>query len=304
MPPPPPADSGHSITASANQPRLRTVLAPNATPLTYRGTNTYILGSGHVAIIDPGPDIPAHLTAILAALAPDERVSHILVTHPHRDHSALAPALSAATGAPISAFGTATDGRSPRMQDLAAAGLASGGDGLDHIFLPDQRLQDGDILIGPDWQITALHTPGHLGSHLCYSAGNWLFSGDHVMGWSSSVISPPDGDMRAYMAALHRLDRPDWALFLPGHGDPIHRPQHRVRALITHRQQREAQILAALSQGAATADSLTQTLYRDLSPPLLPAARQNVLAHLIDLHEKNRIHTPNPFTLASQFHLI
>jgi glyoxylase-like metal-dependent hydrolase (beta-lactamase superfamily II) len=287
-----------------SQPRLRTVLAPNAAPLTFRGTNTYILGSGRVAVIDPGPDMPAHLDAIRAALDPGEAVSHILVTHPHRDHSALATALSAATGAPTLAFGTATDGRSLLMHSLAAAGLAAVGDGLDHAFLPDQRLSDGDTLAGSDWQITALHTPGHLGSHLCFSAGDWLFSGDHVMGWSSSVISPPDGDMRAYMDALHRINRPDWALFLPGHGDPIPNPQDRVRTLITHRNDREAQILAALLTGPADADTLAGRIYADLPPKLLPAARQNVLAHLIDLQEKTRISTPSPLHPTSRFHLI
>ena len=287
-----------------SQPRLRTILAPNAAPLTFRGTNTYILGSGHVAVIDPGPDLPAHLDAIHAALDPGEVVSHILITHPHRDHSALAPALSAKTGASTFAFGTATDGRSPLMQSLATAGLTAGGDGLDHAFRPDKRLIDGETLTGPDWQITALHTPGHLGSHLCFSAGEWLFSGDHVMGWSSSVISPPDGDMRAYMAALERIDRPDWALFLPGHGDPIPDPQNRVRALITHRRAREAQITAALSTGPADAETLARRLYTDLPPPLLPAARQNVLAHLLDLQEKNRIFSPTPAGPTAQFHLI
>jgi glyoxylase-like metal-dependent hydrolase (beta-lactamase superfamily II) len=293
-----------ATSSPGNQPRLRTVLAPNAAPLTFRGTNTYILGSGRVAVIDPGPDLPAHLGAIRAALDPGEVVSHILVTHPHRDHSALAPALSAATGAPILAFGTATDGRSPLMQNLAAAGLAAVGDGLDLAFQPDQRLTDGETLAGPDWQITALHTPGHLGSHLCFSAGQWLFSGDHVMGWSSSVISPPDGDMRAYIEALHRIDRPDWAVFLPGHGDPIPDPRDRVRALITHRRDREAQITAALSGGPADAETLTRLVYTDLPPALLPAARQNVLAHLLDLQEKNHVATLTPLHPTVRFHLI
>ncbi|MCZ8079858.1 MAG: MBL fold metallo-hydrolase [Rhodobacteraceae bacterium] len=287
-----------------SQPRLRTILAPNAAPLTFRGTNTYILGSGRVAVIDPGPDLPAHLDAILAALDQGEAVSHILVTHPHRDHSALAPALAAATGAPILAFGTATEGRSPLMQNLAAAGLTAGGDGLDLAFLPHQRLRDGETLTGPDWQVTALHTPGHLGSHLCFSAGAWLFSGDHVMGWSSSVISPPDGDMRSYMEALHRIDRPDWALFLPGHGDPIPNPRDRVRTLITHRRDREAQIVAALSRGPADAETLTRQIYTDLPPALLPAARQNVLAHLLDLQEKNHVSAPTPLHPTARFHLI
>ena len=287
-----------------SQPRLRTLLAPNPSPLTHHGTNTYLLGSGRIAVIDPGPDLPMHLAAIMAALDPGETISHILVTHPHRDHSALAPALSLATGAPVLAFGTATAGRSPLMQGLAETGLTATGDGLDHAFLPDQRLTDRETLFGPDWQVTALHTPGHLGSHLCFSVGEWLFSGDHVMGWSTSVISPPDGDMRAYVDALHRLDRPDWALFLPGHGDPITIPQDRVRGLITHRQQREAQILDALAQGPADAAALARTLYVDIPPKLLPAARQNVLAHLLDLQEKNLVASTPQTGQNSRFHRI
>jgi glyoxylase-like metal-dependent hydrolase (beta-lactamase superfamily II) len=289
---------------SGSMPRLRTILAPNPSPLTYQGTNTYLLGSGQVAVIDPGPDLPAHLDAIRAALEPGEAVSHILVTHPHRDHSALAPALSIATGAPVLAFGTATEGRPPLMQSLAETGLTATGDGLDLAFLPDQRLADGETLSGPDWQVTALHTPGHLGSHLCFSVGAWLFSGDHVMGWSTSVISPPDGDMRAYVDALQMLDRPDWTLFLPGHGDPITTPQDRVRNLITHRRQREAQILDALAHGPADAASLAQTLYADIPPNLLPAARQNVLAHLLDLQEKNLVTCPQQTGRNSRFHRI
>jgi glyoxylase-like metal-dependent hydrolase (beta-lactamase superfamily II) len=294
----PPARPTHS------QPRLRSLLAPNPSPLTHLGTNTYLLGSGSVAVIDPGPDSAAHLDAIRAALEPGERISHILVTHAHRDHSALAPTLAAATGAPIIAFGTATEGRSPLMQHLAASGLTAGGDGLDLGFAPDLRLKDGATLTGPDWQITALHTPGHLGGHLCFAAGAWLFSGDHVMGWSTSVIAPPDGDMQAYLAALARLDRPDWTLFLPGHGDPIPDPQTRVRALIAHREARTDQIRRALAQEAADASTLARRLYPNLTPALLPAAQQNVLAHLIDLFQKNEVTSTDSLSATARFYRI
>lgn len=284
-------------------PRLRTLLAPNPSPLTFRGTNTYLLGSGQVAVIDPGPEDDRHLAAILAALDPGEAITHILVTHSHRDHSALAPRLSAATGAPIYAYGTATDGRSPLMARLAAAGLQAGGDGLDTAFTPDHRLTDGTTLSGPDWDISALHTPGHLGNHLCFALGDWLFSGDHVMGWSSSVISPPDGDMAAYCAALERLLQTPWSRFLPGHGDPIPDPAKRLHALINHRRQREAQILATLAEGPADPMTITRRLYTDVAPTLLPAARQNVLAHLLDLQGKNRVITDDPATPQPIFHL-
>lgn len=284
-------------------PRLRSLLAPNPSPLTFRGTNTYLLGSGQVAVIDPGPDDDRHLAAILAALDPGEAVSHILVTHTHRDHSALAPRLSATTGAPILAFGSATEGRSPLMSRLAAAGLTAGGDGLDADFTPDERLHEGHRLHGPDWSLTALHTPGHLGNHLCFAVGEWLFSGDHVMGWSSSVISPPDGDMAAYCAALERLQSASWTRFLPGHGDPIPDPEHRLQALLAHRRQRETQILALLAETSADAGSLTTRLYHDVTPALLPAARRNVLAHLLDLLEKNRVLTADPTAPNAIFHL-
>lgn len=284
-------------------PRLRTLLAPNPSPLTFRGTNTYLLGSGQVAVIDPGPEDDRHLAAILAALDPGEAITHILVTHSHRDHSALAPRLSAVTGAPIYAYGTAIDGRSPLMARLAAAGLQAGGDGLDTAFTPDHRLTDGTTLSGPDWDISALHTPGHLGNHLCFALGDWLFSGDHVMGWSSSVISPPDGDMAAYCAALERLLQTPWSRFLPGHGDPIPDPAKRLHALINHRRQREAQILATLAEGPADPMTITRRLYTDVAPTLLPAARQNVLAHLLDLQGKNRVITDDPATPQPIFHL-
>ncbi|MCZ8152039.1 MAG: MBL fold metallo-hydrolase [Rhodobacteraceae bacterium] len=287
----------------ARAPRLRSLLAPNPSPLTFRGTNTHILGSGRVAVIDPGPDDDRHLAAILAALDPGETVDHILVTHPHRDHSALAPRLSAATGAPVHAFGTAEDGRSPRMASLAAQGMTAGGDGLDTRFVPDQRMADGDSLVGPDWEIAALHTPGHLGTHLCLAAGEVLFSGDHVMGWSTSVIAPPDGDMGQYMQSLARLDRPDWRRFLPGHGDPITEPHRRVRELIAHRKAREQQVLSALEPGPASAATIAQKLYPDIAPALLGAAMRNVLAHLVDLLGKNRVLAEAPVTADTLFRL-
>jgi len=284
----------HSPAAIPDRPRLRAILAPNPSPLTYRGTNTYLVGSGGVAVIDPGPDDDRHLAALLAALDPGERITHILVTHSHRDHSALALRLSTATGAPVHAFGAATAGRSPLMIRLAAAGLRAGGDGLHATFAPDAVLADGDSLSGPDWHLSAIHTPGHLGNHLCFAMGDWLFSGDHVMGWSSSVISPPDGDMGAYCAALMRLQDRRWSRFLPGHGDPVEDPAKRLHALLNHRRQREAQILAALGDGPADPMTLTRAIYNDVTPALLPAARQNVFAHLLDLHEKNCVTSSDP----------
>lgn len=297
----PPRTSARAPSRPIRAPRLRVVLANNPSPLTHTGTNTYILGSGRVAVIDPGPLDDRHLAAILGALDPGETVDHILVTHPHRDHSTLAARLSAATGAPVHAFGAAHDGRSPRMAVLAAQGLTAGGNGLDTGFMPDLRLADGDHLAGTDWEVTALHTPGHLGSHLCFVTGEVLFSGDHVMGWSSTIVAPPDGDMGQYMNSLSRLKSGPWRQFLPGHGGPITDPEQRLSDLIAHRRDREAQILAALNDGPASAASIAQRLYADIPPALMPAAERNVLAHLLDLHEKNLASMQAPPSFQSLF---
>lgn len=267
-------------------PPIRTLRAANPSPLTGTGTNTWLLGATELAVIDPGPDLPAHLEAILAEVGPGQRISHILVTHAHLDHSALAPRLAAITGAPILAFGTATEGRSPLMRRLAPS-LPPHGEGLDLAFTPDERLTDGTTLHGPDWSLAALHTPGHLGGHLCLALGDVLFSGDHVMGWSTSVVSPPDGDMSAYMASLSRLQSQSWSRFLPGHGDPVENPRQRLDELVTHRLQREAQILQALNDGPARIPTLAARIYRDIPVQLLPAAERNVFAHLIDLTSRN-----------------
>ncbi len=269
-------------------PPIRSLLAPNPSPLTGSGTNTWIVGATALAVIDPGPEDSAHLSAILAAIGPGQHISHIFVTHAHRDHSALAARLSAASGAPVLAFGTATEGRSPLMASLAP-GLPATGEGLDLAFTPDQRLADRDTISGPDWSLSALHTPGHLGGHLCLALGDTLFSGDHVMGWATSIVSPPDGDMGAYMASLHRLAAGNWRRFLPGHGDPVDSPAGRVQELIAHRLGREAQILRALADGPARIPALAARIYTDIPPHLLPAAERNVFAHLIDLASRNLV---------------
>jgi len=287
-----------------DRPRLRLLRAPNPSPLTHTGTNSYILGSGRVAIIDPGPDDAAHLAALLGTLERGEEVSHIIVTHPHRDHSALAARLAGHTGAPLLAFGTATEGRSPVMQRLVAAGLsAADGDGLDRDFVPDIRLADGETVSGGDWSLEVLHTPGHLGTHICLATDGMLFSGDHVMGWSTSVVSPPDGDMGAYMASLGQLAARNWTRFLPGHGDAIEDPAQRLHELIAHRRQREAQILESLAEGPQDAARIAARLYPGLTERLRPAARRNVLAHLIDLFEKSRVISPDPAHPDARFSL-
>jgi len=276
-------------------PGLRRILAPNPSAMTFQGTNTYIIGRGEVAVIDPGPDLPDHLNAVLAALAPGETVSHIFVTHSHLDHSPLAPALSDQTGAAVYAFGAAHEGRSANMQALADQGLVAGGEGVDLTFCPHIRLQDGQTVAHADWQIEAIHTPGHMANHLCFAWTGHLFSGDHVMGWASSLVSPPDGDMAQYMASLDKLKQREWGMFFPGHGAEITAPAHRLRALHDHRRSREAAILQCLGQGPASVAAITRRLYLDTPPALRPAAERNVLAHLIDLHSRNAVSAhPSP----------
>lgn len=271
------------------EPGLRRILAPNPSPMTFRGTNTYLLGDRALAVIDPGPDDPRHLAAILTAVGPRQHISHILVTHAHLDHSPLSRGLAAATGAPVLGFGPAMAGRSAVMTRLAATGLAGGGEGVDHGFVPDQVLADGDTVATEDWQVTALHTPGHFGNHLSFLWGDAVFSGDLVMGWATSLVSPPDGDLTDFMASCHRLAKYAPRVAHTGHGRAIADPAGRLRWLIDHRLGREAEILAALADGPATPADLAARIYTTTPPALIPAATRNVFAHLVDLHGKSRV---------------
>lgn len=256
--------------------------------MTGPGTNSYIVGEGRVALIDPGPDDPAHMAALLAALAPGEVVEVIVVTHAHHDHSALAPRLSARVGAPVLAFGTALDGRNPALAALPDVG---GGEGLDLAFHPDARLNDGERVSGPDWSLQVLHTPGHLGGHICLAWDDALFSGDMAMGWATSIVSPPDGDMSAYLASLDRMAAVGARALFPGHGAEVPDAAGRLTELIAHRRRREAQILAALALGPASAATLAAGIYTDVAAQLLPAAVRNVLAHLLDLQSRSLVAT-------------
>jgi glyoxylase-like metal-dependent hydrolase (beta-lactamase superfamily II) len=256
-------------------PGVRRLLCGNPGPFTFRGTNTWIIGrGGSVAVLDPGPEDAAHLAAILAATA-GERITHIIVSHTHRDHSPGAAALQAATGAPTFGFG-------PHLTPPEA-----GGEGGDHGFRPDIPLADGAALEGETWRLCAIHTPGHCANHLCFALEGTgiLFSADHVMSWSTSVVSPPDGDMAAYMASLARLAARDDRLFLPGHGPPLPEPAPFLAALAAHRREREAMVLDALrAAGRATARELVAPVYGPaLDARLVPAAARSLLAHLLKL---------------------
>ena len=283
------------------EPGIRRILAPNPSAMTQRGTNTYLVGRGRVAVIDPGPALPVHQNAILAALGPGESISHIFVTHSHLDHSPLGAPLSEMTGAAIHAFGDSFAGRSEIMQKLAASGLTGGGEGVDYSFEPHERLADGTAIDGDDWRLTVIWTPGHFGNHLCFAFDDAVFTGDHVMGWASTMVSPPDGDLSDYMASTERLSMRNDRVYYPGHGDPITEPKARAEWLIHHRRSREAAILGQLDNRDHSIGELTRDIYTDLSAALFPAAERNVLAHLVDLYERRLVDADPHLSVDARF---
>ncbi|MCE5972476.1 MBL fold metallo-hydrolase [Sinirhodobacter sp. WL0062] len=285
------------------EPGLRRIVAPNPSPMTLNGTCTYILGTGAVAVIDPGPADRGHIAAILAALAPRERISHILVTHAHLDHSPGARLLAEASGAKIHAFGPASAGRSPTMERLAATGLVGGGEGVDLAFAPDILIADGEEISGADWSVRALHTPGHFCNHLSFIWRNAVFTGDHVMGWSSTLISPPDGDLGDYFRSLEKLAMVNARIFYPGHGAPVTGTAARIAELAAHRRERTAQIAAHLQAGAASVTQLTERIYQEIPTALMPAASRNVFAHLIEMTITNHVSAAPEMRLDAVFSL-
>ncbi len=260
-------------------PLVRRVLAHNPSPFTYTGTQTHIVGHGEVAVIDPGPDIPGHIEAILAATT-GERIVAIVCTHTHRDHSPAAKPLSITTGAPVMGCAPipARDG----------SGLEAG---FDQSYAPDRVMAEGDSVSGPGWTLEAIATPGHTSNHLCFALpqAQVLFSGDHVMGWSTSVVVPPDGDMGAYLASLDKMLARDDAIYFPAHGDPVTNPKRLVRGMIGHRRQREGQILRLLGEGPRSVPDMVAAMYVGLDPRLTGAAGASVLAHLLDLDARGRV---------------
>lgn len=279
---------------------LRRLRAPNAGPMTFTGTNTYLLGRDEIAVIDPGPDDPDHLAAILREVG-RARVAAILVTHSHLDHSPLARPLAQATGAPIYAAGDSTWGRSAIMDALAAEGSLGGGEGVDTHFAPDRQLAHGAIIEASDWRIETLATPGHMANHLSFVWNGALFSGDLVMGWATSVVSPPDGDMTDFYTSLAQLMARRDRVYYPGHGEPVTDPAARLTELHDHRRARECAILSALADSPATAQALTVAIYTDIDARLIPMAHRNVLAHLIDLESRNEVFTQNAIRADSLF---
>jgi glyoxylase-like metal-dependent hydrolase (beta-lactamase superfamily II) len=260
-------------------PLIRRMLARNAGPFTFKGTSVAIVGRNKVAVIDPGPDDPAHLQSLRRALA-GISVSHILVTHTHRDHSPAARHLRQWTGAPVYAFG-------PHAEE----GDATLEEGADRNFAPDFRLSDGDVVEGDGFTLEAVHTPGHTSNHLCYALkqDDVLFSGDHVMGWSTTVVAPPDGDMAAYMRSLEKLLRRDERIYWPTHGGAIGDPKAFVSALLQHRRAREGEVMAAIRPGSRRIPEIVGRIYPGLDARLLRAASLTVLAHLNKLVQEGRV---------------
>jgi len=261
------------------EPLVARVLAPNPSPYTFSGTQTHIVGIEDLAVIDPGPDDPAHLDALVAAIA-GRPVRAILITHTHRDHSPASRPLRAATGA-------AVIGCAPlALDDLGPRADAA----FDRDYAPDRILADGDQVAGAGWTLTAIATPGHTSNHLAFALEETqaLFTGDHVMGWSTTVISPPDGDMADYLASLAKLMLREDRVYYPAHGEQIDNPRRFVRGLIGHRKQREGQILRLLDRGVGDLPAMVEQMYAGLDPRLKGAAERSVLAHLIDLERRGR----------------
>lgn len=267
---------------------IRRILAPNPGPMTHWGTNTYLVGTDPVAIVDPGPNLDDHLAAIQMALG-SARVTGVLVTHAHRDHCDLARRLSRICRAPVMGFGAFDAGRSAVMARFAASHDLGGGEGVDHDFAPDIKLSEGSIVSVGASEMIARHTPGHFSGHLSFQLGDVVLTGDVVMGWSTTLISPPDGDVRSFLRSAGRMRALGARRFLPGHGAPVEDTAARLNWLIAHRFERERQILAALGYGPATAGEIAARVYDGLAAPLLPAATRNTLAHLLDLAERHAV---------------
>lgn len=269
-------DFTHGV-ADLVAPGVRRVIANNPGPFTYTGSGTYIIGEGEVAVIDPGPDDNQHLDALMRALD-GERVTHILITHTHRDHCGLARKFADATGAPVFGFGP----HPVKEKSLDAPALD---EGADYSYAPDEIIGDGAIIDSKNWRIETVHTPGHLSNHLCFAlpAQKALFTGDHMMGWATTVIAPPDGDMADYFDSLDKLLARDDEVYFPTHGAPIENPRRFVRAVRTHRLMRDAQIVEQLRKGRSNIKEITAAMYADVDKRLHGAAALNVYAHLIRL---------------------
>ena len=282
---------GNNVNSSAIelQDGLMRLIAPNPSPMTSTGTNTYILGRKELLIIDPGPNSEAHLHNIMEVIPDNTKVTHILITHSHLDHSGLAPKLSKILNAPTLAFGTALDGLSNDMKRICKMGLTFETFGIDTEFVPDHFLEDKEKISSLEWEVVAHHTPGHLSNHICYQYLDKLFTGDHIMEWSTSVISPPEGDVSQFINSCEKIYNLHCEKFYPGHGIPVENPSERIVELIAHRKKREVEILNFLKNRDATISQITRNIYLNIDQNLLSVASRNVKAHLIDLIIKKQV---------------
>ena len=279
------------------EPGIQRITAPNESAFTFRGTNTYILGDENVAVIDPGPDVNGHYDLLMGALK-GRTVSHIIVTHTHMDHSPLAAPLKEATGAPIFAEGPHRDSRELHLGEINSLDAAA-----DRDFKPDHIVQDGEIIEGQDWKLETIHTPGHTKNHACFALHdtNFLFSGDHVMGWATSIVAPPDGSMSDYMASLAKMIERKETVYLPGHGGRLEKAPEFVRALKAHRKMRETAVLSRIRAGDETIPEIVKIIYKDLDPRLFGAAGLSVFAHIEDLVEQGKIECEGPASLEGRY---
>jgi len=275
-------------------PGTRRILANNPGPFTFHGTGTYLIGQGEVAVIDPGPAIPSHIENILSALGPTETITHILITHTHTDHSAGAALLKAQTGAPTFGFAPHATG------DIDADSMEAG---VDRDFEPDFAVQDGEHLRSGDWDIEAVHTPGHCSNHLCFSYKNQnlLFCGDHLMAWSTTVIIPPDGSVRQYLQSLEKLKTRKEKTYWPTHGAEIANPLRFIDQVIRHRKERIYRINASVREGCHDPGAIRQRLYSDIAPSLYKAAELSILASLQYLIEEKAVIRVNQESGATGF---
>ena len=284
---------GEVVDLSAN---IRRVIANNPGPFTLYGTGTYILGRGNVAVIDPGPPDAAHVEAILDATR-GERITHVLVTHTHMDHSPGCRLLRESTDAPTYGYGPHGAGKIEQGVPVEEGG--------DMDFVPDVKVSDGDVIEGDGWSVECVYTPGHTSNHICYQLREEraLFTGDHVMGWSTSIVSPPDGDMKSYMASLRRLLERDDAVYWPTHGPAITRPKPHVEAFIAHRLEREEEIRACLARGIRRIREMVPVMYTELPEFMYPAAARSVFAAMLYMVERGEVRCDGEIALEAAYTL-
>jgi glyoxylase-like metal-dependent hydrolase (beta-lactamase superfamily II) len=280
---------------------LAVITANNASPMTFTGTRSYILGTDNLIVIDPGPDSEAHLSSIMKYIG-KRKVTDILLTHSHIDHSPLSRKLKIETGARIIGFGSADEARTSFMKKLSSSLDLGGEEGIDKDLALDEKVAEKQMLKLNNYSIEVVHTPGHLSNHICFSLKERkiLFSGDHVMGWATTLISPPDGDLGSFMNSLEKLSIREEVIYYPGHGKPLKEPRKMVLAQIKHRRDRERQILNSVSKISRTPAEIVDDVYVGLNPMLKAAAIRNVLAHLIDLYERDKVST-DKFSQTAKF---